>query len=233
MSCAAALCGALDRARMLAAAAAAALAVPGTAAAACGVPGYSYAGVEHARAAHGVRATLAAVEQPNVASGHVAAFIGVGGPGQGAGGADAWIQVGLAAFHGSGNKLYFEVNQPGVGPIYTEIADGIAAGERYQVAVLETAGRAGWWRVWVNGAAASPAVYLPGSSGRWRPLATSETWDGGRRVCNRFAYRFDGLAVATRPGGSWAEFVAGSRFEDPGYRIVRQAAGVFLARATE
>jgi len=50
-------------------------------------------------------------------------------------------------------------------------------------------------------------------------------------VCNRFSYRFDDLAVATRPGGSWTDFVAGSRFEDPGYRIVRQPTGSFLARA--
>src|SRR5262249_23678606 len=59
---------------------------------ACG--GYSYAGVQDARAASGIRATLVQVDTPRVARGHVAAWVGVGGPGQGAGGRDEWIQIG-------------------------------------------------------------------------------------------------------------------------------------------
>ena len=233
MSDAAALCGALVRLRVFAAVAAAALAVPVAATASCGLPGYSYAGVEHVRAANGIRATLTALAPPDVESGHVAAWVGVGGPGKGPEGTSAWLQVGLSAFHGTGNKLYFEVNEPGTGIRYTELADGIDEGAQYQVAVLEMSSRAGWWRVWVNGAPVSAAVHLSGGGIRWRPVATSETWDGGRRACNRFAYRFEDLEVATRPGGSWAQFVAGSRFEDPGYRIVRQTSGAFVARAAD
>jgi hypothetical protein len=231
MSRAAALCGAMVRVRSFSAAAATVLVLPAAASAACGLSGYSYAGFEHARTARGIRASLVAIARPDVESGHVAAWVGVGGPGLGAGGSDAWIQVGLDAFRGTGSKLYFEVNQPSAGLRYTELADGIAEGARYQVAVLEIAGRAGWWRVWVNGDPASAPLYLPGSSGRWRPVATAETWDGGRPACNRFAYRFEDLAVATRPGGSWTHFVAGGRFEDPGYRLLLQAANTFVARA--
>ena len=57
------------------------------------------------------------------------------------------------------------------------------------------------------------------SSGRFQPIATAETWDGGTRVCNRFKYRFEGLAVAGARGGSWRPFVHAHRFEDRGYRV--------------
>lgn len=196
----------------------------------CGRPGYSYAGFQATKPAHGVRADVIAVGRPHVESGHVAAWVGVGGPGQGAGGSDAWIQVGLSAFQGTGSRLYFEVNRPGVGPRYTEVRADVAPGSRHRIAVLEVAGRPGWWRVWVDGRPVSKRLYLPGSSGRWRPIATAETWDGGRRVCNRFVYRFDSLSVAGNRGGSWRRFVNGYRFQDPGYRVVNQRTG-FVARA--
>ena len=198
----------------------------------CGRAGYSYAGFQATGPAHGVRADLVALGRPYVQSGHVAAWVGVGGPGQGAGGSDAWIQVGLSAFEGTGSRLYFEVNKPGVGPRYREVRASVAPGSRHRIAVLEVSRRPGWWRVWVDGRPVSKPVYLPGSSGRWRPIATAETWDGGRRVCNRFVYRFDGLSVAGSRGGSWRRFVSGHRFLDPGYRIVNQRHG-FLARAVQ
>jgi hypothetical protein len=72
-------------------------------------------------------------------------------------------------------------------------------------------------------------VYLPGSNGRWRPIATAETWDGGRRVCNLFSYRFGRVSVAGR-GGAWRSFRSGYRFQDPGYRVLGSRNG-FLARA--
>jgi hypothetical protein len=219
--------------RFIAASAGAALVLPAAATAACGLPGYSYAGFQHVRAEHGVRATLVAIAQPAVESGHVAAFVGVGGPGQGAGGTDVWIQVGMSAFRGTGSKLYLEVKQAGSGARYTELADGIATGERIQVAVLEMAHRPEWWRVWVNGEAASPPLYLPGSGGRLSPIATSESWDGGRPACNRFAYRFENVGVAAALGGSWTQFVTAYRIEDPGYRVVRQTESVFIARAAD
>ena len=91
--------------------------------------------------------------------------------------------------------------------------------------------RAGWWRVWVDGKAVSEPVYLPGSSGRWRPIATAETWDGGRRVCNLFSYRFGRVSVAGR-GGAWRAFRSGSRLQDPGYRVVGGQDG-FLASGVQ
>ncbi len=198
----------------------------------CGVRGYSYAGVQDARVAHGIRATLTLLAQPQVEDGHVAAWVGVGGPGEGSGGSDAWIQIGLSAFLDGVSHLYFEVDQPGTGPRYTELASTLPVGARYQVAVLEVGSRPGWWRVWLNGAPDSDPVYLAGSSGRWRPMAIAETWDGGRPVCNRFAYRFERVAIAAAPGGAWKPFVTGDRFEDPGYRVRLLTQTAFLASST-
>ena len=202
---------------------------PAEAVASCGRAGYSYAGFQALSPAHGVRATVVALGFPQVENGHVAAWVGVGGPGQGAGGSDAWLQVGLSAFHGTDSKLYYETNRPGFGPRYTLVRSGIPVGSAHRVAVLEVHGRPGWWRVWVDGAPVSEPVYLPGSTGRWRPIATAETWDGGRRVCNLFSYRFGRVSVAGR-GGAWRSFRSGYRFQDPGYRVLGSRGG-FLARA--
>ena len=205
----------------LACAAAAALAAPPHAAALepCGERGYSYAGFQSASRSHGVRATLVALTKPQVRSGHVAAWVGVGGVGLGPNGSDQWLQVGLSAFQGTGSNLYYEVTTGGAAPRYHELAARVAPGRRQRVAVLEVAKRPDWWRVWLNGRAVSKPIHLPGSSGRFQPIATAETWDGGTRVCNRFRYRFEQLAVAGAPGGSWRPFVNAHRFEDRGYRV--------------
>jgi hypothetical protein len=200
-----------------------------TATSSCGRPGYSYAGLQAARAAHGVRADVVALGAPYVASGHVAAWVGVGGPGQGKGGTDAWIQVGLSAFQGEGSRLYLEVNRPGVGPRYTELRSRVAAGSRFRIAVREVRGKPSWWAVWVNRKRVSTPVYLPGSSGRWRPIVTAETWDGGRRVCNLFRYRFDRVSVIDGRR-IWRRFERGYRFQDPGYRVLGSRRG-FVARS--
>jgi hypothetical protein len=202
---------------------------PASAVSSCGRSGYSYAGFQAGATAHGIRADIVALGAPQVESGHVAAWVGVGGPGQGAGGSDAWIQVGLASFDGTESRLYFEVNRPGVGPRFTQVQGHVAPGSHHRVAVLEVFGHPGWWKVWVNGAAASQSFFLPGSSGRWRPIATAETWDGGRRVCNLFSYRFGRVSVAGR-GGAWRRFRSAYRFQDPGYRVLGSRHG-FLARA--
>jgi hypothetical protein len=199
--------------------------------AACGHGGYSYAGFQSARIAHGVRADLVALGSPLVENGHAAAWVGVGGPGQGAGGSDAWLQVGYATFGTSDIRLYFESNRPGQGPHYTQVEGSVEPGTRHRVAVLEVHGRKGWWKAWVDGKPVSEPMYLPGSSGRWAPIATAETWDGGRRVCNLFSYRFGHVSVAGR-GGAWRAFRNGSRFQDPGYQVVGAEDG-FLARADE
>ena len=203
---------------------------PATATSSCGRPGYSYAGLQAMRPAHGVRADVVALGKPHVQSGHVGAWVGVGGPGQGQGGSDAWIQVGLSAFAGTDSRLYMEVNRPGVGPRYAEIRSRVAAGTRFRIAVREVRGRPGWWAVWVNRKRVSKPVYLPGSSGRWRPIVTAETWDGGRRVCNLFRYRFDRVSVVDGRDRIWRRFERGYRFQDPGYRVVGSRSG-FLARS--
>jgi hypothetical protein len=216
----------------VACAATAALASPPQAAALepCGKQGYSYAGFQSASRGHGVRATLVALDKPDVRNGHVAAWIGVGGRGLGPNGSDQWLQVGLSAFHGTGSNLYYEVTAAGSRPRYHELAADVAPGERQRVAVLEVADRAGWWRVWLNGKPVSKPIHLPGSSGRFEPIATAETWDGGTRVCNRFKYRFDDLAVAGARGGGWRRFVHAHRFEDRGYRVTASRSS-FVAAA--
>jgi hypothetical protein len=203
------------------------LVVPG--AKACG--GYSYAGVQDARAASGIRATLVQVDTPRVARGHVAAWVGVGGPGQGAGGRDEWIQVGLNALSDGVSRLYYEIDRPGPGPSYEELASDVGDGARYEVSVLELATRPGWWQVWLNGAPVSEPVELPGSS-RWRPMAVAESWVGSRHACNTFAYRFENVAVVLHSSGAWSTLVAGYRFHDPGYRMHNETGRTFLASST-
>jgi hypothetical protein len=229
MPCVASGCGA---ARMLAAVALGLVGALGwlvDAANGCG--GYSYAGVQDARAASGIRATLVQVATPRVAAGHVAAWVGVGGPGQGAGGRDEWIQIGLNALADGVSRLYFEIDRPGPGPSYEELASDVAVGARYEVSVVELPSRPGWWQVWLNGAPVSDPVELPGSS-RWRPMAVAESWIGGREQCNTFAYRFEDVAVALRSSGTWSALVAGYRFHDPGYRMHRETGQSFLVSST-
>lgn len=212
---------------------AASIGLPSEAAAveACGKAGYSYAGFQSAEGAHGVRGTLAALASPEVKDGHVAAWVGVGGVGVGPNGTDQWLQVGLNAFRGTGSNLYYEVSRGTAPPSYHEVAAEVPAGSRRRVAVLEMAGRRNWWRVWVGGRPVSAPIHLPGSSGRFAPIATAEAWDGGTRSCNRFAYRFDHLAVAGGRGGSWQRFRWGQRFLDRGYRIRRGTASFVAAVA--
>ena len=94
---------------------------------------------------------------------------------------------------------------------------------------MEQSGRPGWWRVWVDDHAVAAPIYLPGSHGTWRPLATSETWGAGARVCNRFRYQFESINVATRPGGTWQRLGRHYTFQDHGYRIKRLGAATFVA----
>jgi len=194
----------------------------------CGKAGYSYAGFRSADRGHGVSGTLVALARPSVSDGHVAAWIGVGGSGEGPNGTDQWLQIGLAAFNGTGSRLYYEVTTGGAPPRYHELVSEIAPGQRSRVAVLETK-RRNWWRVWLNGKPVSNPIHMPGSSGRFRPIATAETWDGGVRGCNRFRYHFGSLRVASSRGGGWKPFVRAQRFLDRGYRVTTVADTSFVA----
>jgi hypothetical protein len=207
-----------------------ALASPAWARAACGSSGYAYAGLGSSTRAYGVATELQTVGTPQVLSGHVAGWIGVGGPGSGPNGTNEWIQVGFSAFPGSSfSSLYYEVARPGAAPQYHELDSGLLAGTSRKVAVLELAGRRGWWRVFVDDRAVGEPVFLPGSHGAWRPVATTESWGAGSFVCNRFSYRFGAVAVATRPGGGWQRLAGHYTFQNHGYRIKRLTAATFLA----
>lgn len=223
----------LSRALFAASAAACALAataaggdLASAAAAVCGPSGYSYAGVVTQRGVHGVAATLTAQSAPQVRSGHVAAWIGVGGAGLGPGGTDAWVQAGISGFSDGRSELYVEVARPGARAVYRRIAPA-AAREAHAVSVAEVAGRPGWWQVSVDGRAATAPVFLPGSHGAWAPVATAESWDGGRPTCNRYDFRFDRLRVAA-PTGGWQP-ARTAPVVDNGYRITPAGPGSFVA----
>ena len=130
--------------------------------------GYSYAGHQAAYRGHGVRATIMLTRAPTVDAGHVAGWVGVGGPGQGANGGDAWIQAGIASMPGTKPFLYAEITREGRDPQFILVEEGVSVGERHSIAVLELAGRPGWWRVWVDGEArdaARPHARLVGTLG--------------------------------------------------------------------
>ena len=194
----------------------------------CSKP-YSYAGLVSMRKGHGIRATITQVTTPNVTWGHVAAWVGVGGRGAGPRGETEWIQVGMNGLYGGDARVYYEVTLPGRAPSYTEVDMEVRAGDSHRVAVAEVAGRRDVWAVRVDGTRVGDTFHLPGSHGRWQPMAMAESWNAGLRSCNRFAYRFSRIAVATRQR-SWRRFEPGDRLEDPGYRVRRTPAG-FVASA--
>jgi hypothetical protein len=181
--------------------------------------GYTYAGHQAVSAGHGVRATITQIRAPEVAAGHVAGWVGVGGPGQGPNGSDEWIQVGLATVPDTAPFLYAEITRPGAAPSFQLIEEAVPLGESRNVAVLEMSGRPNWWRVWVDGDPVTKPVFLRGSSMRWSPIATAESWNGGQVACNRFTFRFEQVSVSHGLGGSWFAFEPGYKFLDSGYSV--------------
>jgi hypothetical protein len=198
----------------------------------CGPRGYAYAGLLSPRNAFGVAGTLSAVANPLVERGHVAGWVGIGAPGEGPQGSDEWLQVGLNTIEGKSGKLYYEIAGPG-GIRYVELATNVPAGRAYRVAVLEMANRPSVWRVWVDGRVASPPIWLPASHARLTPMAMAESWDGGEAVCNRYAYRFGGVALARRPGGAWSRLhkAAAHVLQDRGSRLVPARNGFVVVTA--
>ena len=146
-------------------------------------------------------------------AGHVAGWVGVGGPGQGANGGDAWIQAGIASMPGTKPFVYAEITREGREPKFILVEERVPVGRSHRLAVLEVSGRPGWWRVWVDGWAVTAPVHMRGSSGRWAPIATAESWNAGRPACNAFGFRFERVSVSYG-GGSWRPFVSGHRFLD-------------------
>ena len=195
----------------------------------CGDRAYTYAGYAASGRAHGASAVLTALTAPAVANGHVAAWVGVGGPRQGPNGADEWLQVGISGF-ADHSAVYYELTQPGAAPRYVEVLPSVAPGESHRVTVLEIRHRPNWWRVFVDHRSVTDPIHLPASHGRWHPIATAESWNGGAASCNSFAYRFGRVRSATAAGGGWKRFSAGYRFQDRGFRVIRVARASFIAR---
>jgi len=189
---------------------------------ACGSKAYSYAGLESARKAHGVSATLAPIATPSVADGHVGGWIGVGGTTAGRGGAAEWIQVGLSAFAAdTASRMYYEVTVAGSPPRYVELDARVKPSEQHHFAVLEVSARKSWWRVWIDHRPVTPPIHLAGSHRGWRPQAVAESWNGNTGACNALAYRFSNVRLAHRRGGVWRPLRSRSLFEDAGYRVVQ------------
>jgi hypothetical protein len=211
-------------------AAACALTVPagGRAAAACGASSYSYAGLLATYQRFGVSATISPLGTPTVHGGHVAAWVGVGGEGQGPDGSDEWLQAGISVEAGRGTALYYELTLPGRQARYVMLKGHLSLDRSYRVAVLESRKRRGSWAVWVNGTRVSKLIHLPGSHGAWRPVATSESWNGGVGACNRFKFAFSQVRVAARPGGRWTPMAA-HVLNSPGYAVARRTTAGFLA----
>jgi hypothetical protein len=197
--------------------------------AACSASPYAYAGVLSVDARYGISARISAVRPPKVLKGHVAAWVGVGGPGLGPGSTDEWIQVGISAEPDEDPALFYEVTLPNRAPRYVMLKGHVPIGEIYEVSVLEVSGGPGRWRVWVNGTAIMKPVYLPGSHGTWRPIATAESWNGSAAgTCNAYAFRFQQIQVATKPGGDWQP-IDGRVRADAGYRVQREQRASLIA----
>lgn len=191
---------------------------------------YRYAGVASRSHVGGVAATLEISAVPSVKDGHVAAWVGVGGPGLGADGVDAWIQIGFSGFAGeSGSNVYYEVKR-GTFYAYTPVASGIAARERHRFAVLELVSRPGWWRVWFDGAPASPPVLLPGSHDAWSGQVVAENWVTNPMACNAFAFAFRDLAVRRPGSGAQVPLTARGTFAEGSVELAGTQTGFTVRR---
>jgi hypothetical protein len=195
--------------------------------------GYSYAGMGAPIPAYGVSALISPLDAFDVVNGHVAGWVGLGGPGEGPNGSNEWIQVGYAGFPSiTGSDIYYEVALPGRFPTYHQVTAGLGIGTLTKVTVLEMHNRRNWWRVWVNHRPVSPPILLPGSHGRWSPIATAESWDGGTGgTCNTFLYRFRHVMLAHAPGGGWHPLSGGYPIRSATTRLrhARGSAGFFAA----
>jgi len=200
---------------------------------ACGTGGYSYAGLAATSPAFGIGATVTPLSSFGILSGHVAGWVGVGGPRQGPNGSNEWLQVGFSGFPElTGNNIYYELALPNRTPVYHQIAANLPSGKPARFAVLEMHHRPNVWRVWLNGSAVSGPITLPGSHGRWSPMATAESWDGGTGGgCNDFLYRFHRVSIAHAPGGGWRQVTTGYPIQSAATRIQRRrGSSGFLGR---
>ena len=161
---------------------------------ACPDTGYSHVGVARARGAAGVVATVTTLTAPAVSSGHVAAWVGVGDRRR-----RHWLQVGVVTYRGRSSRVYVEIARSPAPRTYVELRRRVRPGLRLSVVAV----RPGWWQAYVDGARVGAPVSLAGTSAGAPAYATTESWSAGRAACNRYAFRFDGVAFADRQG-SWS-----------------------------
>ncbi len=81
--------------------------------------------------------------------------------------------------------LYAEITREGREPEFMLVAEGVAVGRSHRSPSSRSLGRPGWWRVWVDGRPVTEPVRMRGSSGRWAPIATAESWNGGNALVQR------------------------------------------------
>ena len=186
-----------------------------------GTKGYAYAGHQAKDRAYGVRATITPTREPVVKAGHVAGWVGVGGPGQGPNGETAWVQIGVASLPNTPTMVYAEITEPAKSPKFVPLLQDVKIGESHRVAVLEIAGNRDHWRVWLDGKPVTDPIHLAGSSKRWEPIVTAESFTNGEPVCNDFGFRFEQVNVANQPGGAWRAFQPGYDFLDRGLAVKR------------
>jgi len=197
---------------------------------ACGTQGYSYAGISAIQSRSGIAANITALSAPHVDAGHIAAWVGVGGYGLGPNQTNEWLQAGISAAPGQAPSLYYALAQPGRAPAYHVIPLPVSVGKTYDVAVLESRHHPNWWRVWVNGARASARFHLPASGNTWKPVATTENYDGGVGACNTFAFKFSAVRATTTDRKGWTP-VASSVLTSPGYAVQGRTLAGFVARS--
>lgn len=204
--------------------------------AACWPPfNFRYVSWESVKPWHGIAATITELEQPEIASGHLAAWVTVGGEGEESDGTGSWVQIGV--WNRGGVAAMWAIRKAdgyqtdttgnvsgGVGDdIYVETISrdhyslrrigAVQVGQPIRVAVLEMASRPGWWRAWLNGRPVSSPIYLTLTFTSPQPMdAAAEDYnDVPGHGCNHFAYRFSGIAVASRRGGgAWYERPTGT-----------------------
>jgi hypothetical protein len=136
-----------------------------------------------------------------------------------------WLQAGIARDEGGADRLYYEVKRPGDATATYVQLGAVHPGEAHKIAVLERRSQRNAWRVWIDDAVASPTFVLPGSHGTFQPVATAESWDGGRSVCNGYSYDFGDLAVASEPGGGWQPMQLARVLRDPSYQLSLRSTG--------
>jgi hypothetical protein len=159
--------------------------------------GYSYAGYASRKGVRGIAASIAATRRPTVTSGHAAAWVGVGGVREALGRRSAWLQAGVAAFHGTGLRLYVEYVSLGRPRRFIDLGRATTRSS-HRFEVLEIG--ADVWQAFVDRHPVGRPTYLPTGGGTWRGVATAESWTAGGARCNRFGYRFERVTVL---GSGW------------------------------